>query len=394
MHYWGEYDVVVAGGGIAGVASAIEAARCGVSVALVEKTVLLGGLATTGLILVYLPLCDGNGTQVTFGIAEELLHLSLRYGPGEVPKGWREGADLEEPSRYRVVFNPASFALALDEVVEEAGIEVWLDTLVTRPMVENGRVVGLEVENKGGRGELRGRCLVDATGDADLAWRAGAPCVEGRNWLSLWVLEVDASDGGAGSALPKMTWVGSDANGRGQPGDAPQLSGCGPRDATEFVLAGRRLLRERYRDCYQSGKATRETLYPVTLPAMPQFRTVRRIVGRDGMRPGQAGMARADSIGLVADWRRAGPVWEIPYGALLPQGVESLVVAGRCLDAEGDAWEVARVIPPAALTGQAAGAAAALAVRAQTTPDLLDVGALQEHLRRRGVRLHLSEVGL
>ncbi|NLT42120.1 MAG: FAD-dependent oxidoreductase [Anaerolineae bacterium] len=394
MDFQAEYDVIVAGGGVAGAAAALEAARSGMSVALVEKTVLLGGLATTGLVLVYLPLCDGNGRQVTFGIAEELLHLSLRYGPGNIPAGWRSGRQLDEPGRYRVVFNPASFVLALDEALEEAGVELWLDTLMACPVLDGGRVAGLEVENKGGRGLLRARCIVDATGDADVAYRAGAPCQTGRNWLSLWVLEVDGSAETPAGALPKMTWVGANAHGGGQPADIPRLTGVEPRDATEFVLAGRRLLRHRYRDLYASGAADRETLFPAALPAMAQFRTTRRIVSRDGLRPGQDGRAREASIGLMGDWRKAGPVWEIPYGALLPQRVDGLLVAGRCLDAEGDAWDVARVIPPAALSGQAAGAAAALAVRAGVSPQAVDAGPLQAHLRDRGVRLTLGEVGL
>ena len=80
-----KYDVAVVGGGIAGVAAAVQAARCGKKTVLIEKTVYCGGLATAGLVYVYLPLCDGNGRQVTFGIAEELLHCSIKYGPGEVP---------------------------------------------------------------------------------------------------------------------------------------------------------------------------------------------------------------------------------------------------------------------------------------------------------------------
>ena len=81
-----KYDVVVTGAGIAGIAAAVAAARKGMKTALIEKQTLIGGLATSGLILVYLPLCDGFGTQVTFGIAEELLKRSLNYGPFELPE--------------------------------------------------------------------------------------------------------------------------------------------------------------------------------------------------------------------------------------------------------------------------------------------------------------------
>src|SRR5512137_1318062 len=105
--YSHDYDIVVAGAGVAGVAAALAAARAGRSVALVEKTVLLGGLATTGLINHYLPICDGNGRQVCFGIAEEFLHLSIRYGPGSIPPGWRSETDAEERRRFMTVFSPA-----------------------------------------------------------------------------------------------------------------------------------------------------------------------------------------------------------------------------------------------------------------------------------------------
>ena len=115
------YDLVVAGGGVAGVAAALAGARRGLRTALVEKTVWFGGLATSGLIYIYLPLCDGNGTQVTFGISEEMLKRSLEYGPGEIPPGWRRERNAAEASRYRVIFSPASFVLSLDKMLEEAG---------------------------------------------------------------------------------------------------------------------------------------------------------------------------------------------------------------------------------------------------------------------------------
>lgn len=87
-------------------------------------------------------------------------------------------------------------------------------------------------------------------------------------------------------------------------------------------------------------------------------------------------------------------MWEVPYGTLLPRGVKGLLAAGRCISSEGDAWQVTRVIPPAALTGQVAGLAAALAARRDTTPDALDPRDVQRELRRKGIPLHLGHVGL
>lgn len=142
-----EYDVAVVGGGVAGVAAAVQSARLGMKTVLIEKTALFGGLATGGLINVFLPLCDGNGHQVTFGICEEMIHQSIQYGPGEIPPGWREERNGTERRRYISVFSPASFALALDEMLEQAGVEVWLDTLVCGAQTENGKISGLAIEN-------------------------------------------------------------------------------------------------------------------------------------------------------------------------------------------------------------------------------------------------------
>jgi 2-polyprenyl-6-methoxyphenol hydroxylase-like FAD-dependent oxidoreductase len=399
--YTHDYDVLIAGAGVAGVAAALSAARAGRSVALVEKTVLLGGLATSGLINHYLPICDGNGHQVVFGIAEEFLRLSIRYGPGSVPPGWRGERDADEQLRYRTLFSPASFVLALDEAVEEAGIDLWLDALVCQPVIRAGRIEGLELETKSGRGMLTARVIVDATGDADVAFRSGAPCAELGNLLSLWAIGYSAErarqsvESGSGEPFLRTVRVGADAFGAGQPTDVPPLHGTDARQVTAFVVDSRRRLRARYQAATdQRGERARLEEFPLTLPSMAQFRMTRRIEGVCTMRDGESPRRRDDSVGLVADWRTPGPVWEVPYGCLLPRDVRGLLVAGRCISSDGDAWEVMRVIPPAALTGQAAGVAAAIAVECDTTPDALDPRDVQRRLRAAGVRLHPDEIGL
>ena len=399
MDFEREYDVLVAGAGVAGIAAALEAARMGLHTALVEKSILEGGLATAGLINIYLPLCDGEGRQVTYGIAEELLHLSLKYGPGDVPVGWRDGDSGSRRQRYRTSFSPASFVLALDEALIEAGVTLWLDTQVCQASMDGDRVVGVEVENKSGRGVLRGRCVVDATGDADVAYWAGADCVEADNWLSLWALQVSRRDKREASTWPEETSLvttvrlGADNEGSGAPPGGGKLVGTEAEQVTRFVLESRRLLREHIRARQaQGGDDNRHRLFPVTLPAMAQFRTTRRIVGRATLIDGQHGTHVPTSIGLIADWRKAGHVWEIPYGALIPRTIPGLITAGRCISSAGDAWEVTRVIPGAALTGQVAGLAAGLAVRQGTTPDRLSIQVVQEQLRRRGIPLHIAEV--
>ena len=386
------YDVLVAGAGVAGVAAAVASARMGLRTALVEKTVLLGGLATTGLIDEYTPLCDGRGHMVTRGLAEEMLHLSLRYGPGDVPDGWRPGVSTGPRRRYMAVFAPAAFVLAMDELLEGAGVDLWLDTLICLPVVEGRRVVGLEVENKSGRGVLRGRCIVDATGDADIACLAGAPCEKGENWLSYVALETSlerarkAVETGTAGRLVWGTLVGANWAGKGHPDGMPLYSGIDGRQVTDFVLAGRRMLRQRYVDRQaEFGPDGRKQHYPVTLPAMAQFRITRRIVGGTTLNDDMQWQHFDDSLGLVACWLHPGEVWEVPYSALLPQDVTGLIAAGRCIAAAGHAVDVMRVIHAAAHTGEIAGVAAAVAAKADTTPDALDVAVVRAELEGRGI---------
>ncbi|MBQ4107013.1 MAG: FAD-dependent oxidoreductase, partial [Lentisphaeria bacterium] len=257
-------DVAVVGGGIAGVAAALQAARSGMKTILIEKTILTGGLATTGLVYFYLPLCDGNGRQVTFGITEELLRASLQYGPGDIPADWHEPGSGR---RLQAVFSPAAFVLAMDEMLEKAGVEIWLDTLFCAAELapDGSRITGIEVENKSGRGRIRAGQFIDASGDCSLARAAGIPCHDDNNFLALWALQYNQQHRNGPLApelemrLDGVPW---------DPATAPPgtiFRGIDGKKVTDFVLNGRRLLREYYRQSYQEGR-TRQDLFAVKLP--------------------------------------------------------------------------------------------------------------------------------
>jgi hypothetical protein len=403
------YDLLVIGGGIAGIAAALESARCGLHTALVEKTILWGGLATSGLVPIYMPLCDGKGHQITFGIAEELLQCSTRYGPGRVPADWSgESQPEHDPrlkdlypegrlhTRYATIFSPLAFAWGLDELLEGSGVDLWLDTLACQPIMVGSRLTGVEVENKSGRIAITAACLVDASGDADIAFRAGAPCEEQASYPSYLYqytsLDLAGEAVESGSAERLVTYRNSGANefGIGYPDGAGKYVATNGKDVTAFVMESRRLARQAMAARQNvGGDSSRENLYPATLPTMAQFRMSRRIVGHETVYANRRGQYCPGSVGLIADGRATDAVWEMPYGSLLPQKVENLLVVGRCTSAEGYAWQVTRLIPAAALSGQIAGMAAALAVRGGTSPHRLEVSDIQAMAQDKGFILHI-----
>ena len=135
-------NVLVIGGGVAGVAAALASAREGMKVCLIEREYMLGGLATAGIIAIYLPLCDGMGHQLISGISEELLKASIKYGSGEIPKCWSKEASPEEraESRYKLRFDPPAFAYAMDRLILENGIDLMLGTSFSKACVENQEI--------------------------------------------------------------------------------------------------------------------------------------------------------------------------------------------------------------------------------------------------------------
>jgi len=354
-----KYDVIVCGAGAAGSAAALAAARFGAHTALVEKQFIPGGLATSGLVNVFLPLCDGQGKQVLGGITEELLKASIKYGPEQLPEGWDGKNGQCEMSRYMLRFTPAAFTLALDELLEEAGVDLWYDTVVTGAVMNGSTVCGVEVFNKSGHGILNSSsAVIDATGDADVAKFAGAELAEGESLFSVWAAGTslknanDAVKYDDSEMICSYIRIGAHEDGSGHPEDEKKCTGISGRDVSENAVISRRYLRNFFNGKYRKGAV----FFPTALPAMPQFRTTRRIVGERTITESDAGSIPEDSSMLmVPDWKVPGRLWPVYREVLIPRGIEGLIAAGRIISAEGEAWNALRVIPAAAATGECAG---------------------------------------
>ena len=138
-----QYDTVVAGGGVAGISAALAAARNGSKVLLIEREFLLGGLATLGLVTIYLPLCDGLGNQVSFGIAEELLRLSVKHGFEGMPcPEWLGSGTREErrKNRFQIQYNPYAFAIEAEQLLKRDGVDILYGTAICDVAVKNGKI--------------------------------------------------------------------------------------------------------------------------------------------------------------------------------------------------------------------------------------------------------------
>ena len=365
-----DYDVAVVGGGVAGVAAAAAAARMGAKTVLIEKTCVPGGLASAGLINIYLPLCDGNGSQVTFGIAEELMRRALKYGPGTIPPDWMTKRDAAEAERLRCVFAPASLILAVEELLLENGVDVWYDTLAVSVCKDGRYLQTLSVENTDGRSEIHAKAFVDATGGAYLSRMAGEEVFFAGNVLSFWTLEYE------GKRLPGRDRMAPEINMLARGNADRTFTAPTAKDVSRYMLETRAMMRNFYAGEYSKNGYDRFSRWPLVVPSMPQFRKIAALKGHFVLESGMEHRRFEDSIGLAADWRKSGPVWEIPFRTLCPRGTDNLFAAGRCISSIGDAWEITRVIPCAALTGEAAGYAAALRAENMTAE-------LSDSVRRR-----------
>lgn len=375
------YDVVVVGGGIGGIAAAVSAARNGAKTILLEKQINLGGLGTVGLIAWYEPLCDGKGKKMVGGIGEELIKLSIKYGFDCLPESWGGVGKNQSPSfRYSTYFSPMTFSLALDEYVRDSGSDIRFDTQATYPVMDGNTCLGIVCETVSGKEFYPAKMVIDATGDASVCHRAGMPTMDGTNHL------VYVSHGFGKEQLEqydsekdllefrKWNWVGK----TGDPDDDALVdsSGTTSDSVNEFIRKGKKgtlnLIKSLGKDNYELS----------SIPTMPQFRTIRHIVGEtmlDGSEDGRTDCP--DSVGCFSDFRKCDTHYQLPYSTLYNKDFPNILAAGRIVSAHGEGWQVTRVIPVCALTGQVAGAAAAQAIDADCACKDIDLDTLRKTLK-------------
>ena len=386
----GKYDTVVVGGGFAGVAAALAAARGGNRVLLCEREFMLGGLGTAGLVTIYLPICDGCGHQVSFGIAEELLKVSIKNGwENEYPIEWIENGTMEDriQHRYRIRYNANLCAILYEKLLIENGVELLYGTTVCNVAVADNCITHLIMENKSGRSAVEVGNVIDCSGDADICALAGedTKLYTKGNILAGWYYYCD--DGKFNLQMVGASDVPMDEAKRKELERTvgnKRYSGLGGKELTEQMIDSHDAT---YRHFLRKGDLG-ENHYLATMASIPQVRMTRGLDTGFALDVSHDKVHFDDSVGLFSNWKKRGPVYELPYRILHGKKIRNLAAAGRALSATEDMWDVTRVIPVCAVTGEAVGTAAAL----NKHFDKVEISALQTKLRENGVKLHVEEV--
>ena len=433
------YDVCVLGGGPAGTAAAICAARLGARVLLVEATGCLGGLGTSGLVTAFDPMANGEERLVCglMGEIVDTLHRQGELGPKEAPGVYARAYHHWTPFRLE------GYKRLLDHLAVSAGVEVRFFTRLIDVDADRQqrRLRGVVIHNIEGYRFIRAGTFVDGTGDAVLADLAGVPCREaGRDTPRImpstlcslfagldferedglkrqWALAAQAVAEGfftqPDRQFPGMFESGCQV-GNLNAGHMFNLNALRCRDLSDGIMLGRRLARE-YLEFFRTRVPGCERIEHVTTASIVGVRESRRIVGEYELTVDDylARRKPADTIGLFnkfidvhpydcsdAEWQRfvhekddramrlqPGESFGIPYRILVPKGWTNLWVAGRCVSSDVRTHGVIRVQPAASMMGQAAGTAAVQSLRTGQPACALDTAALVAALRGQGVYL-------
>ena len=389
-----ECSVLVVGGGVAGVSAAIAAARGGSDVILLEREYGLGGLATLGLVTIYLPLCDGRGHQVVYGLGEELLRLSIKHGAEkDYPEAWLIGKNVEERKRKRFMtqYNPHMFALELERLVTKLGIRILYGSVAVGTEVEHGRIQSVIIENKSGRSGILANSVIDCTGDADICRLSGAKIrqYEAGNGLANWYYyvakgKINLQMLGLADVLPEQDGQEGKVENRAQGAlNGQRYTGIDGEEISRMVIEGHQYM---YTDILKK-RENQPDLVPVTTSMIPMVRMTCCMEGSYSLCDNEKGKFFEDSIGMIGDWRKRGPVYEIPFRCLHGKEIKNLLTAGRCISVSDDMWDITRVIPACVVTGEAAGNAAAMC----SDFEQISISELQKKILFNGGKIHFSD---
>lgn len=318
-------------------------------------------------------------------------HLKLSISQGwetDYPDTWLQQKAQHGKQRFQVRYNAQAFAVLAEQALKEAGVKILYGTTVCQVQRSGKRITYLIVENKSGRFAIPVRSAVDATGDADVFRMAGAPTAayEKGNLPAAWFYETKNGSNtlhmlGAADILPddQTAKIPDKLNGR-------RISGLDADELSEAVIVCHK---QSLHTFLQDGPVSEQHSL-TALATIPQLRMTRRIRGVFTQSEADCQQNFADSIGMVGDWRKAGPVYEVSLRTLYTAELENCMAAGRIISVTDGLWDVTRVIPAAAVTGQAAGLAMALTDNIHD----LDTMQLQQNLYLQNVKLHFADVGL
>ena len=264
-------------------------------------------------------------------------------------------------------------------------MEILYGVQVCDAVTRDGRIEALITESRSGRQAIAVGSVVDASGDAVVCRAAGADTAvfAQQNILAAWYYT--AEDG----RLKLHPLGAADEPDRHKTKkdlamEQMRYPGVTGENLSRFTLDAHKALLEEY---LAHGKPAAD--YELALiPTIPQIRMTRRIAGVTELDEPDGEVRYEDSIGMIGNWRRRGPVYEIPFSCLYGEKIANLITAGRCISTTDTMWDQTRVIPACAVTGEAAGLAAAMTDSFGT----LSVSALQDTLRNRGIPLHIREL--
>ena len=440
-----EADVVVVGGGPGGIGSALSAARSGADTVLVERYGHLGGMATGGLVTIIPNLSDISGKQQITGICQELIDRLDARGATDYPKkedwgstdeklvqhyidanlAWFYIRDDLNIGRKRVLYtaliDPEIMKCELNNMMEEAGVKLYLHSWGARPIVEGNTVKGVIIENKSGRQAILAKVVIDSTGDGDLLQPAGAECdtrmVPGLRIANFafpfWIGNINMKKLEDFKAFQPKRYDELMQDLKSQGGAAfylkdivkchdgivwfhpffPSMNQSDIHEINRVELEGRKKMLLSY-DFYRNHVPGFESSY-IALSS-PQLGTQggQRVIGEyictaEDMTSDEV---FEDTIAIFPDNDNGEisakhPNVCIPYRALVPKKIDGLLVACRAFSSEYQFNEYFNLIPHCIAFGQAAGTAAALAVEAGIQPRKVDYNNLQKHLINQGVKL-------